>query len=133
MLKEWVLGPTPNYRAVASKLADQTYPETPPRKLKAVKLPGVDGAIVKLPGLTPCLVDDSKKVTLLNAVEENIQRVHKIITQLGVVVWATPTFRTEVITKILSGLTEQDIYMLLAQASDPELVRLIIACQPKDL
>lgn len=78
----------------------------------------------------PELIDNSKLVVLPSKEEESVQRIYNILTQLMSAFWAVPDTLNFVIAKVLIGLTEQDICLLLTHAKDPKLVQLILDCRP---
>ena len=122
--KDWLLGRTPDYQSVGSKMACQVYYDE--------SKPTNRTAIVKRPHVGPvALLDTSKRVSSPTKEEEekNVQLVYNILTQLDEVVWAVPNTLNYVVTKILTGLTEQDICLLLAQTKDPKMVQLILDCR----
>ena len=119
--KDWLLGRTPDYQSVGSKMA--YYDESKPTNRTA---------IVKMSRVGPvALLDTSKRVSSPTKEEEekNVQLVYNILTQLDEVVWVVPNTLNCVVTKILTGLTEQDICLLLAQTKDPKMVQLILDCR----
>ena len=122
-IKNWLLGRTPDYQSVGSKMASQVYYDEskPTNRTAIVKMPRVG---------PPALLDTSKRVSSpIKEEEKNVQLVYNILTQLDEVVWAVPNTLNYVVTKILTGLTEQDICLLLAQTKDPKMVQLILDCR----
>ena len=122
--KDWLLGRIHDYQSVGSKMAGQVYYDE--------SKPTNRTAIVKMPRVGPvALLDTSKRVSSPTKEEEekNVQLVYNILTQLDEVVWAVPNTLNYVVTKILTGLTEQDICLLLAQTKDPKMVQLILDCR----
>ena len=122
-IKNWLLGRTPDYQSVGSKMASQVYYDE--------SKPTNRTAIVKMSRVGPvALLDTSKRVSSpIKEEEKNVQLVYNILTQLDEVVWAVPNTLNYVVTKILTGLTEQDICLLLAQTKDPKMVQLILDCR----
>ena len=123
-IKNWLLGRTPDYQSVGSKMAGQVYYDE--------SKPTNRTAIVKMSRVGPvALLDTSKRVSSPTKEEEekNVQLVYNILTQLDEVVWVVPNTLNCVVTKILTGLTEQDICLLLAQTKDPKMVQLILDCR----
>ena len=121
--KDWLLGRTPDYQSVGSKMACQVYYDEskPTNRTAIVKMPRVG---------PPALLDTSKRVSSpIKEEEKNVQLVYNILTQLDEVVWAVPNTLNYVVTKILTGLTEQDICLLLVQTKDPKMVQLILDCR----
>ena len=123
-IKNWLLGRTPDYQSVGSKMASLVYYDE--------SKPTNRTAIVKMSRVGPvALLDTSKRVSspTKEKEEKNVQLVYNILTQLDEVVWAVPNTLNYVVTKILTGLTEQDICLLLAQTKDPKMVQLILDCR----